>query len=72
LAQPELFRKRKNPLKILGKNLWAGSAFWVLVTGHGIFSEWMRRTGAQLFPTPAGSYILLGLAATILPRKVRK
>ncbi len=72
LAPPELFRKRKNPLKILERNLWAGSAFWALVAGHGILSEWIRRTGIQLFPTPAGSYALLSLAATLLPRKVRK
>ncbi len=70
LAQPELFRKRKNLSKMIQKNLLAGCAFAVLMAAHGILSQGM--SGILIFPSPAGSFFLLGLASIFLPGEMKK
>jgi|GEM_PF-2466898 len=72
LAPPDLFRPGKNKGRVVRKTLFTSFIFWMILSGHGIVTEFFGKKAAlPFFQLPAGSYFLAGLALALLPKTKR-
>jgi hypothetical protein len=73
LTPVDLFRARRDWLRISTKGLWAGFGFFTVLTAQGLFAEGIGSlTGFQFFSSPAGSYFLVGLGLALAPGSERR
>lgn len=72
LAAPDLFRPAKQSGRVVRKTLFNSFLFWVILSGHGIFTEFLgQRAALPFFQLPGGSYFLAGLTLALIPKPKR-
>lgn len=70
LTLPDVFREKGDGRRVMGKALGASFSFWVILTGYGIFTEFLALNGSLgLFQLPTGGFFLAGLVLSLFPKK---
>lgn len=73
LASPDLFRPGKKGGRIVHKTLSTSFLFWMILSGHGILTEFLgQKIALPFFQLPCGSYFLAGLILAFLPKSPRE